>query len=920
MRAFLQALRKKLTDVMRRLRALALRFTRRSQPAERKRTQPEDGPLASTASVQSTASPDVEPAGVPPTGPAPSSATEEASAQSFEPEAGATPAAAEIEPRPVVATPGPAELPSTNAVEAEKLVAGEAVPETPNAEAPVQPVEQLPTATSEPSPSESEAVGPGSPETPPATPLEVAQTTGENVAPELASAREAFSRLSTPREEPEEPRESPSALLGEVVELEQREKPEGHPAAGDAGVPDGAEAAPRRPSPECYEQPFVGPGLGPLSKEYAVWNKAVVQHCLLADAAEDQEVYLTITPRILAGALSEVADVNLTPEEAEVRFADTVSAMYRTRVLPHARKLQVLRRCGDDGLPECAAFLALSVLAAYRMHTDEGAAANAYYKRLDELLLCGLSGGLPRGFDPDEFEGLWLFLRAWLDREHGRQMAMPRPDVGLRRYVALSLTHVPLRQVDIERLPDFFDWAGYEAGERVPIERIDADLSRWALVRDALTNAGMDALGDERRPAVLAQIVHELECWDGSHTDTQGRRTAPVEVFLQWERRIPLLSYLPRRPAAFPAVFNDGTRVFDAGQDGWYEPLPIGFEDGPELQSGFSWEAASNGIRIVLRRIGASTIAMAPSEFAGPISHNGLLLGALGAALCEDALVVPAQQYLESVTGKRCVPVQLPSMPGGWTLFTGINPVRRLPPPDGLEALDIVTNAQIIPQGGLRLGRRWAWLAEAPPKLLVAGFDPSERAAIDGEPVDVDDGGVVRDEGRLTRPGVRVVEIGRVRRRLEIVDPEVAVATFTDVAAIDVDRRRVAALPSGSWTVIGARPGEAAYAVSRSWSQGALVCCSFDPVWAMSYGCRHGALVLCLVEQPPLPNRLPRPPDARLLRRMQAWAEAVYNANIRRPAFGSPWGTVHRPDIRAVWAAYARTAREIKRRLRAERR
>lgn len=1109
MRSFLQALRKKLTDVMRRLRALALRFAGRPQVVEEKRSPSENALAAPTAPAQPAANAEIELAGVQPTGPAVSSATDDASAQRYAPEGGAaipleaekspsagvqpatdiapgvaviereragtedeappaeqsppreigsdasaepvpapggrpvqtqssmdvgldsrareriaqeacaepapvlqsdavesppgevewaaspesqpTPeaaerqlpaqraseegvtsppceepgvdagtvpspvagadgeatAAAEIEPQTKPVAPGPAELSSADALEAEEAAASDAVPVAQAAEMPTHPVEQLSAATTEPPPSEHEAAAPGPPETPSATALEVTQTPAENAGPELAAGHEGVSAVvpappaptpeaelvppaaaSTPAE-PEAPIESPSAPPAEVVELEQREWPEARPAAGDASARDAARAArrraqdrprPSRPSPESYEQPFVDPGLRPPSDEYALWNEAVVQHFVLADASENEEIYLAITPRVLAGALAEVGGGILAPDDAQVNFADAVSKMYHTRVLPHSRKLQVLRRCGRDGLPECAAFLALSVLAAYRMHTDEGMAANAYYKRLDELLHCGLSGGLPRGFDQDEFEGLWLFLRAWLDREHGRQMAMPGPDVGLRRYVAFPLTHVPLRQVDIERLPDFFDWAGYEAGQRVPLERIDADLSKWARVRGAFTNAGMDALADERRRAVLAQIAHELECWDGSHTDTQGRRTAPVEVFLHWERRIPLLAYLPRRPAAFPTVFDDGVHVFDAGLDGWYEPLPIGVEDGPELVSGFSWEAAPNGIRIVLRRAGASAIAMAPSEFAGPISHNGLLLGALGAALCRDALVLPAQKYLESVMGKRCAPVQPPNMPAGWALFTGVNPVRRLPPPDGLEALEIVTNLEIIPQGGLRLGRRWAWLAEAPPKLLVAGFGPGESAAIDGERVEVDDGGVIRDEGRLTRPGVHVVEVGRVLRRLEVVDPEIAVADFPGAATADVGRRHVAALPCGSWTVIGSHPGDAAHSVSRSWGQGALAYCPFDPVWALSYGYGRGAVVLCLVEQPPPPDRLPRIPAARLLRSMRAWAEPIYNANIRRPAFGSPWGSVYRPDTRAVWADYVRTAREIKRKLRAQRR
>ncbi|HEY6344399.1 MAG TPA: hypothetical protein VIY49_23140 [Bryobacteraceae bacterium] len=440
-----------------------------------------------------------------------------------------------------------------------------------------------------------------------------------------------------------------------------------------------------------------------------------------------------------------MANLVLAPEDAEVRFARAVSTMYHKRVLPHPRKLQVLRRCGEDGLPECVAFLGLSVLAAYRMHTDEGAAANAYYKRIDELLLCGISGGLPRGFDPDEFEGLWRFLRAWLERDHGPQLALPGSDVGLRRFVALPLTHVPLRQVDIERLPDFFDWGGYEPGERAPVNRINTDLFKWARVRGAFTKAGMDALADDRRTAVLIQIMHELECWDGSHTDSLGARTAQVELFLEWERRIPKLSFLPRRPAAFPEVFDDGVHVFEAGLDGWYETVIIGIEDGPALASGFAWESASNGVRTVLRRTAASAIAMAPSDFAGPVSHNGLLLGAPGAALCRDTLVVPARQYIEDVTGQRCLPVRPQNAPAGWTLFTDIKPVRRLPAPSGLEGLEIIANIEIIPQGGLRVGRRWAWLAEAPPMLFVTGSEPGEHATIDGDPVEVDEGSVIRD-------------------------------------------------------------------------------------------------------------------------------------------------------------------------------
>jgi len=842
---------------------------------------------------------------------------------------GTTPSTTNVEQQPEPIAPGSAAPSSVDTMEADSPVGRHAVSGSQTDEA-YEPSEQLGSAL--------EAARPSPAEVSVSAELDAAPTTAEKTALERSDAHEAVSApvpelsASIVIEEKASPSadaflEQPTAEPAELADIGHERNAAVYPIASDAKTRGSTETARRaardrlrapRPPPEHYEQSFVDPSLTPPAGDYALWNKAIVRHCLLEDAPKVEEVYLTITPRVLAGAIAEIGGGVLAPDEAENRLAGAVSRMYSTRVLPHPSKLQVLRRCGPDGLPECAAFLALSVLAAYRMHTDEGAAANAYYKRLDELLCCGLTGGLPRGFEPDEFEGLWLFMGAWLKREHRRQLAMPGPDVGVRRYVALPLTHVPLRQVDIERLPDFFDWAGYEPGGRVSIERIDADLSKWARSGAAFTNAGMDALADERRQAVLVQIAHELECWDGSHRDPQGRRIASVEVFLHWERRVPMLSYLSRRPAAFPSVFDDGVHVLDAGQDGWYEPLPIGLEDGAELQNGFSWEAASDGIHIVLHRTGASAIAMAPSEFAGPISHAGLLLNTSGAALCREPLVVPAQQYLEGVTGQRCMPLRHPAMPSGWTLFTGVKPVRRQQPPNGLEALEVLTNVEIIAQGGLRLGRRWAWLAEAPPKLLVAGFDPGENATIDGEPVELEEDGVLRDHGHLAEPGVHVVQVGRVRRRIEIVDPEVAVTTFADDPANDP--RRVAALPWGSWAVIGSRPGTLAYALSRHRGQGILARCPFEAVWAISFGYGRGTVVHCISEQPPPPERGRRLSTGKLLQNVRAWADAIYNAHMRHPAFGSPWLSVHRPDIRAVWGEYVRIAKEIKRRLRAERR
>src|SRR5205823_722748 len=101
-------------------------------------------------------------------------------------------------------------------------------------------------------------------------------------------------------------------------------------------------------------------------------------------------------------------------------------------------------------------------------------------------------------------------------------------------------------------------------------------------------------------------------------------------------------------------------------------------------------------------------------------------------------------------------------------------------------------------------------------------------------------------------PGTHVVEAGGLRRRIEIVEPEVR----TGLKASDA-RGIAIALPRGSWTLLGAVPGEVAH---PTWQlRGAAVAvCAFPAVWAVDSGSGRGATVLCLIANPPTPGRVER--------------------------------------------------------------
>jgi hypothetical protein len=645
-----------------------------------------------------------------------------------------------------------------------------------------------------------------------------------------------------------------------------------------------------------------------LPDRYIQWNRAITEKILL-DSFSDQ-VYLTITPRILAAAISQFSNKPVSPEEAEENFVEVVSEVYRTQVLQNGLTFVFQTKYGQDLLPKCIGFLAFSVLAAYKMHSDEEGGANAYYKRLAGLLSCQVDGIYPEGFDPHQFEGLWKFLAKEL-RCRERELEMPGADTGSKRYVAYPLTHVPLRQLDVEKLPEFFAWAGYQPESRIPEQNIDTDLSRWGKLPYTISKPGQAALSDNRRKAAISEIAQELELWDGSVNEPMGSRSAIVEVLLDFPKRQPQLFYLPRRPLTFPNDFKDGLRHFKGGLDGWYNFVPIPPEDGHLLLKELEWKTQDKGKQFILRRSRSSAFSLVPSrDFAGFQSHQNLLLGVSCSALVHESLLDKAVEYFNTVSTSPPHPKKHQQLPRGWYLFHNIKVDRYTEyVPDGLEFLSVESTTEITAVGGLRLGRKSEWMACAPPRLILTGIERVNEPMIDGQVVAVsEDRSLADKDHRLHIPGTHSIKVGSVNKRIEIVEPDLA-KNLVRWNISDCTGPPQLVLPQGSWRLIGAVPGEIARASSDSWS-GFVPQCQFLPVWAVSLRRKQEAKAICLMQNPPVPKVSKFVPKQKL--DVERWVSLIHDAGVESLYLATLCSEQELEQLRDIWKSYEFAAGQIK--------
>ncbi|MGC4808725.1 hypothetical protein [Micromonospora sp. DT233] len=212
------------------------------------------------------------------------------------------------------------------------------------------------------------------------------------------------------------------------------------------------------------------------------------------------------------------------------------------------------RRGGRAEPPPCLPLLAVTVLAATRMHRDDRAAPHAYYIRLAEALqpsaplheLARLRGRLSQAFDA--VVGLWRVLHDWLEGARGERGVSTIRTGGHFHRIGYPLSQALIRAEDRYRLTEFFSAVGVDRIGTSNVESLLYHLRIWASRPRGLSPRLVTALHDDADTELLGGVLSSLAGhWDGVVRERAGRRRARLRACadidlwtMRWEvERVP---------------------------------------------------------------------------------------------------------------------------------------------------------------------------------------------------------------------------------------------------------------------------------------------------------------------------------------------------------------------------------------------
>jgi hypothetical protein len=408
---------------------------------------------------------------------------------------------------------------------------------------------------------------------------------------------------------------------------------------------------------------------------------------------------------------------------------------------------------GDAACAEPPAFLiglALLVLAASRMASDERGSMAAYYQRLGgDLLGIRLRDSHPQVAGIRELVARFDHLAAWMaGPQKGLRGVLDLPADVHPPIVGVPINQTLLRAGDRAALGAFFHRAGrlLDAGWD-PVHQLRC----WG-GRHGLTVPVAQLLEHPKLHAALAGALRvAYRSWDGSMLDENGRRI--------------LRSQLSLHVTPGHVVLGICVPALDGPVDAW-DPYGHSITLFPEQveHAPLQWldEARRNGVVLLTSPDGSLIRALGGPTILFEVSALGMRA---------VASVVPGTESVWVLTCDGAWITSCPhdsrfhaALPDGWALLCDMDPLR-LPAdarPDSDRELDGVVVA-----GGLRLSKS-TWLLDYPPDITADLSEPAPVSISDRAYGDLEPGGKLQLDMIAHAPGLHHIVIGDQQLAIEL--------------------------------------------------------------------------------------------------------------------------------------------------------
>ena len=479
-------------------------------------------------------------------------------------------------------------------------------------------------------------------------------------------------------------------------------------------------------------------GLG-MTENYEAWNRAIASW-FFGPERSGRPAYLAVDDEQLAAIAASIGEQCDPASALATAVQSGITRIGDSMFRKFSQSRWAWREKGAQGDPPYLGLLALCVLAASRMASDEnsGVHGNDYYVQLNTLLALTKKKDAPPGFE--QLSGLWEDLNQWLDGDCGGQRG--RATAAKREqqpFISWPMSQCLLRAADLHRLPDFFRSARLEPRADIDPEQLYVLFRHWASA-GTLTQHGLRTLRNEAREirASLAVLLsRELQAWDGELRDSHGRRRAEIllAVRLLAGGRRAELHLVVRRPEGFPGEADfareDGrtVKIETTGPD-WYRPLQIPV-DSAVLTKGLRLTADGYSLSYEPRSV--IPLRAEPEPFSAWISKSQADPVQDHVVMVSNSVLEETKRFLSRAAESRWKVVRPPELPKGWSAITGVR-IVSIPDsaPDALRPLvpRLFTAMQL--EGGLKLAHR-LYLTGGEPDLFVTIEEGREaEVEIDG--------------------------------------------------------------------------------------------------------------------------------------------------------------------------------------------